>query len=77
MLANNSTNNYVICDFVCPLEEMRDNFAADVTVWVDTIRAGRYEDTNRAFIPPKHYDYRVTEQDAARWAKIIATDILP
>lgn len=76
-LADESTNNYVICDFVCPLVEMRDNFAADVTVWVDTIPAGRFEDTNCAFIPPKIYDYRVTEQDAECWAHIIATNILP
>jgi adenylylsulfate kinase len=29
--------DYVICDFVAPLVEMRNNFKADWTVWVDTI----------------------------------------
>ena len=38
--------DYVICDFVAPLVEMRNNFKADWTVWVDTIREGRYADTN-------------------------------
>jgi adenylylsulfate kinase len=68
--------DYAICDFVAPLVEMRDNFAADITIWVDTIREGRYADTNSAFIPPKYYDYRVTEQDAERWASIIVRNIL-
>jgi adenylylsulfate kinase len=29
--------DYVICDFVAPLVEMRNNFKADWTGWVDTI----------------------------------------
>jgi adenylylsulfate kinase len=77
MLADNATTDYVICDFVCPLPEMRDNFDAHITVWLDTIPAGRFEDTNQAFITPKLYDYRVTDQDTERWAKIIAANILP
>ena len=50
---------------------MRNSYAADFTVWVDTINEGRYEDTNRIFEPPTKYDVRVTEQDAAKWSKII------
>ena len=34
--------DYVICDFVAPLVEMRNNFKADWTVWVDTIDKGRF-----------------------------------
>ncbi len=30
--------DYVICDFVAPLVEMRNNFKADWTIWVDTIK---------------------------------------
>ena len=65
-----------ICDFVCPLPEMREIFDADVTVWVDTIQEGRYEDTNKLFVPPEKYDFRVTEQDSTKWAAIIATHVL-
>jgi adenylylsulfate kinase len=54
----------VICDFVAPLVEMRNNFKADWTIWMDTIDAGRYEDTNKAFISPEIYDFRITEQNA-------------
>ena len=70
------SGEYVICDFVAPLVEMRNNFKADWTIWVDTIQAGRYEDTNKAFIPPEVYDFRVTEQDADKWAEFIGEHIL-
>lgn len=75
-LADTSNTDYCIVDFVAPLAEMRDNFAADITIWMDTIQAGRFEDTNKVFDPPEHYDFRVQEQDAAKWAQIIADDIL-
>lgn len=74
-IADLSNKDYVIADFVCPLPEMRDNYAADFTIWVDTITEGRFEDTNRAFVSPEKYDVRVTEQDALKWAKIIYEQI--
>jgi energy-coupling factor transporter ATP-binding protein EcfA2 len=67
---------YVICDFVAPLVEMRNNFKADWTIWVDTIREGRYADTNAMFQEPEQYDFRITEQDADKWADFIADHIL-
>jgi len=68
--------DYVICDFVAPLVEMRNNFKADWTIWVDTIREGRYADTNAAFVEPEVYDFRVTEQNAEKWAEFIGQHIL-
>jgi len=70
------TGEYVICDFVAPLVEMRNNFKADWTIWVDTIREGRYADTNAAFVEPEQYDFRITEQDADKWAEFIGEHIL-
>jgi hypothetical protein len=70
------TSDYVICDFVAPLVEMRNNFKADWTIWVDTIDQGRFDDTNKAFIPPEVYDFRVTEQSADKWAEFIGMHIL-
>ena len=67
---------YVICDFVAPLVEMRNNFKADWTIWMDTIEAGRFEDTNKAFVEPEVYDFRVTEQDAEKWAEFIGQHII-
>ncbi len=70
------TGEFVICDFVAPLVEMRNNFKADWTIWVDTIKEGRYEDTNKAFVPPEQYDFRVTEQNCEKWAEFIGDHIL-
>ena len=70
------TGEFVICDFVAPLVEMRNNFKADWTIWVDTIKEGRYDDTNKAFVPPEVYDFRITEQDAEKWAEFIGSHIL-
>ena len=68
--------DYVICDFVAPLPEMRHNFKADWVIWMDTIDEGRYEDTNKAFVAPDVYDFRITEKDAAKWSDFIADHIL-
>ena len=67
--------DYVICDFVAPLQEMRNNFKADWTIWVDTIDEGRFDDTNKLFVPPQVYDFRVTEQKAEKWGEFIAAHI--
>ena len=50
-----------ITDFVCPTESARQAFAPDYTVWMDTIKEGRFEDTNRMFEAPPHCDYHVNE----------------
>lgn len=61
-----------IADFVCPTPATREAFGeADCTIWMDTIKEGRFEDTNKMFVPPVKYDYRVDSQDAERWAKSI------
>jgi glycosylphosphatidylinositol transamidase (GPIT) subunit GPI8 len=70
-LADRSTMDFVIADFVAPLVEMRNNFKADWVIWVDTIDRGRYEDTNKAFIEPALYDFRIPEQNAIKWAAFI------
>jgi GTPase SAR1 family protein len=67
---------FVICDFVAPLPEMRHNFKADWTIWMDTIDAGRYEDTNKAFVPPDIFDFRITEQNADKWVEFVGEHIL-
>ena len=70
------TGDYVICDFVAPLPEMRNNFKADWTIWIDTIETGRYEDTNKAFVPPEVYDFRITEQNAEKWVEFVGQHII-
>lgn len=67
--------DFVICDFVAPLAEMRDIFRADVTIWINTISASRYADTNAMFEPLVSYDIQVTEQDSVKWADLIYTQL--
>lgn len=71
-----SSADFVICDFVAPFPEMRHNFKADWTIWIDTIDEGRYEDTNKAFVKPEVYDFRITEQDANKWIGFVGNYIL-
>lgn len=54
-----SNGRWVICDFVAPTENTRKQFDPDVTIWVNTIREGRFEDTNKMFEPPKDVDYKI------------------
>ena len=41
-----------IADFVCPTNETRIAFNPDYIIWMDTFKKGRYEDTNKLFVPP-------------------------
>ena len=75
-LSTRLESDYVIADFVAPLVEMRNNYKADWTIWVDTIREGRYADTNAMFVEPEQYDFRIIEQDAVKWAEFISDYIL-
>lgn len=70
------SGDFVICDFVAPLVEMRNNFKADWTIWLDTINKGRFEDTNQAFVSPNVYDFRITEQNAEKWVEFVGEHIL-
>ena len=65
----------VIADFICPTPEVRKLFPADYIVWVDTIKKGRFDDTNAMFVKPEKFDFHVTTQDANVWAKKIAEKI--
>jgi len=52
-----------VADFIAPTPEARKGFGADFTVWMDTIKEGRFEDTNKMFVPPtsEEMDYHVSE----------------
>ena len=75
-LADKTDSDYVICDFVAPLPEMRSNFKADWTIWLDTIDSGRFEDTNKIFIEPDVFDFRVTEKNSEMWSELICSHII-
>lgn len=65
----------VIVDFVCPTNKTRNKFNADYIIWMDTIKKGRFLNTNKIFTKPKNVDFRVTTKNAAINAIIIADKI--
>jgi adenylylsulfate kinase len=69
-------NRIVVSDFVCPTEQTRKEFKADYTIWMNTIKEGRFEDTNKMFEEPNNYDFKVTHMEADMWAFLIKQDIL-
>lgn len=53
-----------VTDFVCPTPQARSEFGADFTVWMDTIDAGRFEDTNKVFEKP---DLATVDYHVEKW----------
>ena len=70
-----ANNRVVVADFICPTESTRQDFGADYTIWMDTIKEGRFEDTNKMFEEPLDVDYRITEMNDDNH-KILAREIL-
>ena len=69
---------HVIADFVCPTPETRKAFGAHFTVWVDRIKEGPFEDTNKLFVPPENHDVRVDGKFGMQYyAEEIAKMIAP
>ena len=67
--------NYVVADFICPTPEARSLFPADYIVWMDTIKEGRFDDTNKMFVKPEKFDFHVTSKNASYWTPKILIDI--
>ena len=61
---------FVVADFVCPTPETRKDFDADYIIWIDTIKEGRFNDTNKMFIKPEKF-FKVTSKNADFWAQEI------
>ena len=65
----------VVTDFVCPTPELRKIFKPDYLIWMDTIKKGRFEDTNKLFIPPQKFNFKVRTKNANFWSKQIYKNI--
>ena len=63
-----------VADFECPTQVARDEFDADFTVWMDTIPAGRYEDTNKVFEKPGKMD---VDYHVATWFDDTHEQLIP
>lgn len=74
--------NYGIADFVCPTNELREKFMPEYVIWMNTIKEGRFEDTNKMFEKPEglvnaviNEDEWWTEEAVEHFARLIAVDI--
>ncbi len=67
--------NYVIADFIAPTPKARSLFPADYIIWIDTIKEGRFDDTNKLFVKPEKYDFHVTTQNAEMWVNKILVEL--
>ena len=65
----------VVADFVCPTPAARELFPADYIIWMDTIKEGRFDDTNKMFVKPEKFDFKVTSMDAKVWAEKIYQEL--
>ena len=54
-----SKGRFVVCDFICPTKEARTSFSADIVIWMNTIKKGRFEDTNKLFQEPEKVDFQI------------------
>jgi adenylylsulfate kinase len=70
-----SHNRYVICDFVCPTRQTRNDFKPDLVIWLNTIQEGRFEDTNAMFEKPEIVDWVVDKHLSDDEIKTIAEEI--
>lgn len=62
---------YVIADFICPTKETREAFNPDFVVWVNRIKEGRFEDTNKLFQKPENYDIELNEGTPDEWCEMV------
>ena len=53
-LAEETKNQYVILDFVCPKKEYRDIISPHISIFMNTIEKGRFKNTNVIFEEPKN-----------------------
>src|SRR5262245_37410925 len=75
------TGGYAVADFICPTPATREAFSEGgnpFIVFVDRIQSGRFDDTNRIFVPPAECDVRVTPDGAPDyWAEQIVRKLRP
>jgi len=55
----------VVVDFICPTQTTRNVFGkANILVWMDTLKEGRFEDTNKMWEDPTAFDYKFETFDS-------------
>src|SRR5215468_10630023 len=75
------TAGFAISDFICPTPATRAAFLEGgdaFIIWVNRIESGRFEDTNRLFVPPQRVDVEVSSRGTPEyWAELIVGALCP
>lgn len=72
-----AAGHVAIADFVCPTAATRRAFNPDYLIFMDTIREGRFADTNALFERPifGEFDFKINDLDAETHAEMVYNDI--
>lgn len=76
-----ASGRYGVADFVCPTQALRDEFKGDFVIYMNTLKQGRFEDTNKIFEAPTNADVQISAQAwwsdewVEHWAKVLAVAI--
>lgn len=72
---------FAIADFICPTPTAREAFLKGgdaFVIWLARIKAGAFDDTNRIFVPPEHFDLRVDADGTPEyWAEEVMKRLRP
>jgi adenylylsulfate kinase len=70
-------DNIVVTDFICPTKEARKNFNADYIIWMNTIKTGKFDDTNQMFEKPsaEEMNFEVKEKNADKYKLLIFDEL--
>ena len=52
-------DGWVVCDFICPTEELRQLFEPALLIWMNTVKHSRYDDTNKMFEQPEWFHFQI------------------
>ena len=76
--ANETPGGVAIADFVCPTAETRAAFDPHFVIFMDTINAGRFADTNAVFERPAYADAAISgwqDWERSEVPRVLAEDI--
>ena len=60
-IAENTNDDFVVCDFIAPIPESIQIFRPHYIVWMNTITECRFQDTQDLFLDPTEWNYKVTD----------------
>ena len=62
---------FVVCEFICPTEELRQLFVPDLLIWMNTVRHSKFEDTNKMWEEPKWFHFQIRNKQDSLYEMVI------